>query len=549
MDFMPVGDIINEKISFFIPYYQRGYKWEEHQVKALLDDFWNFCEKVEYEKDENYKYYSLQPLVVVKMDEKRYKVVDGQQRLTTIYIILKAFKNYLEEEKDKYTFEIDYERGSKELLKNIEKEADEFNLDYCYMKNAYNTVFEWIEEKGLQEQDVLDLRNIIVRNSRKINGVDRKNNIRFIWYEIDEKDEFDVFIRLNIGRIPLTNTELIKSFLLQRESSLQKRLEFSKEWDEVEYTLENDEFFGFLSAKDFSTRMEVAFQVLLNKTEYKEYELYEAFIKKYKDFSLEEIWDEVRKVFYLLKFWYEDREFYHLIGYLISVGVNINKIFVLYSESENKKDFKNKLKELIKRNLNIKVEEIETLSYLEKEKVHKVLLLFNVLSLINSTKDVYVKFSFDKFKREKWSIEHITPQTDKIKEQDFNKIKEELKKLNLNLNFDLEFDEFRKNIEKEFSDFTDTEEKHNIQNLTLLPRSLNSSLKNNFFPVKRNYIVQKDKDGEFVPIATKNLFLKYYSDAVKNDSLLKWSKDDGKRYVEAIKNTLGKFLEGDENGN
>ena len=226
MKFMPIGDIINQKISFFIPYYQRGYKWEAHQVKTLLDDFWQFFLKT-LEGNNDYKYYCLQPLVIVKINNNLYKVIDGQQRLTTIYIILKVFKDYLEESKNRYRFEINYERDSKELLENIDNINCKNSLDCCYMKEAYNAVFEWIETNSISFQDIEEFRLLIVKNSRISNNKDINKNIRFIWYEIDEKDEFDVFIRLNIGKIPLTNTELIKSFLIQKETDSQKRFDLS----------------------------------------------------------------------------------------------------------------------------------------------------------------------------------------------------------------------------------------------------------------------------------------------------------------------------------
>ena len=68
---------------FSIPPYQRGYRWTSNEVKALLNDlseFWASDEKV----------YCLQPLVVQALGNGKYNVVDGQQRLTTLAIILHA---------------------------------------------------------------------------------------------------------------------------------------------------------------------------------------------------------------------------------------------------------------------------------------------------------------------------------------------------------------------------------------------------------------------------------------------------------------------------
>jgi uncharacterized protein with ParB-like and HNH nuclease domain len=81
--------------SFTIPHYQRGYRWEEQEVTELLDDLWAF------QKDkESGDFYCLQPIVLRKNEQGSYDVLDGQQRLTTIYLIL----IYLEEGRKEYGY-------------------------------------------------------------------------------------------------------------------------------------------------------------------------------------------------------------------------------------------------------------------------------------------------------------------------------------------------------------------------------------------------------------------------------------------------------------
>ena len=92
-----VGDLLGMK--FLIPSYQRGYRWTEKQVKDLLNDVNEFEPRKIPDSDEE-TWYCLQPLVVKRIDENDsrlpkdnktnwYEVIDGQQRLTTIFIILK----------------------------------------------------------------------------------------------------------------------------------------------------------------------------------------------------------------------------------------------------------------------------------------------------------------------------------------------------------------------------------------------------------------------------------------------------------------------------
>ena len=91
--------------TFYIPSYQRGYRWTEDNVQKLLEDLENFGKN---EKNHNIDY-CLQPLMVKKcVDNKNnesYELIDGQQRLTTLKLIL----DELFEEKNKYVLEYEIE--------------------------------------------------------------------------------------------------------------------------------------------------------------------------------------------------------------------------------------------------------------------------------------------------------------------------------------------------------------------------------------------------------------------------------------------------------
>ena len=144
-----VSELIGMK--FFIPSYQRGYRWTEQQVKDLLNDVNEFIQ------NKNSDFYSLQPLVVKKrwpdkaleqIKEKasieeiedyinncEWEVIDGQQRLTTIYIIL----NYLNTE----LYDIDYQTREKfgsflETIKNRDFTFDDINNAFSNFINEGN---------------------------------------------------------------------------------------------------------------------------------------------------------------------------------------------------------------------------------------------------------------------------------------------------------------------------------------------------------------------------------------------------------------------------
>ena len=77
---LSVGDIAGD---FFVPSYQRGYRWGQQEVSQLLDDLRESCGTTYY----------LQPLVVKGRDDGSWELVDGQQRLTTLYLIFSYLKN------------------------------------------------------------------------------------------------------------------------------------------------------------------------------------------------------------------------------------------------------------------------------------------------------------------------------------------------------------------------------------------------------------------------------------------------------------------------
>ena len=102
IEVMAVSQLLNMK--FFVPSYQRGYRWTEQEVRDLLEDINAFG----YKKKDEGEFYCLQPLVIRAMNEQEkqanelevsdtwYEVIDGQQRLTTIYLILSTMKEAIE---------------------------------------------------------------------------------------------------------------------------------------------------------------------------------------------------------------------------------------------------------------------------------------------------------------------------------------------------------------------------------------------------------------------------------------------------------------------
>ena len=93
-----------------------------------------------------------------------------------------------------------------------------------------------------------------------------------------------------------------------------------------------------------------------------------------------------------------------------------------------------------------------------------------------------------------------------------------------------------------FNNYMDSgEDADEISNLALLDEKTNRSYKNAVFPLKRKYIIELDKTGGFVPICTKNAFLKYFSDYPPKISF--WTQDDREKYKQDLIRVLSPYME------
>ena len=387
-----IHQFLNSDTEFFIPSFQRGYRWDEEQVDDLLNDIWDFFNTPHKQDGE---FYCLQP-IIVKKDAEKYRLIDGQQRITTIYLLLSYFKLYMEEsEYEKFTIEYDTRVDSKKFLEKIRDidSIDESNVDYYYMSRAYLYIKKYFKNNPSRKMNFFNtLTDINIKDEKDI-----ANNIRVIWYEISsDEDEIEVFTRINSGKIPLTNAELIKAlFLNSKNFSTTKKdlqqIEISKEWDEIEYTLQNNELWSFISKEqDFPTRIEIIFELLADKKSDDKYATYRYFTKQK---NLIDIWskndENIKKIYLSLKYWFEDRKLYHLIGFLISTEIKSLKEIYDDFKDKTKTEFVKSLYKDIKKLIDL--ENIEELEYgKDSAKITNILLLFNIATILNN-QDSYIR--------------------------------------------------------------------------------------------------------------------------------------------------------------
>lgn len=543
---------INElqEMSFFIPSYQRGYRWRKKEVTDLLDDISEFTPK-EIEDSDDKTWYCLQPIVVRRNSEEQYEVIDGQQRLTTIYLILYYLNQRLAEAYREKLFDLNYQTRTNvhSFLSELKKdEINEDNIDYYFISSAYTTICNWFNRKNF------DINNFQSKF---------KFNTKVIWYESNEDNPIAIFTRINIGKIPLTNAELIKALFLNssnfEKSRLDKirlkQLEISTEWDRIEHALQDDMLWYFINEDSVSTnRIELIFDLMnTNNDEEDNYSTFRFFNEKFKNKNKETIeqnWLEVKNYFQRFQEWFNERELYHKIGFLIAEGETITRL-VSESENKTKTEFKEYLNDSIKEKL--KGVNLGDLQYGDK-KIKTVLLLYNIQTMLNNKQDNSL-FPFALFKRDKWDIEHITSVKDKVpdsKQQKENWLNDAKNYIEDNVllseisdyQIDDTFDEVYEKIVAHFNQHLKDDDINDISNLTLLDSETNRGYKNAVFPMKRMTIITREKEGTFIPLCTKNAFLKYFSEYPPKMSF--WTQEDREKYFKDMEEILKIYLPSQE---
>ena len=573
-----VGEVSGE---FVIPSYQRGYRWEPKQVRTLLED-------IRYSDG---KPYCLQPVVVRKRDDGKYELIDGQQRLTTIYLLLKYIKEKFKTGIDiKYSLSYDIREGSAEFLKNMSEEHADDYIDFRFMYDAYKTIDEWfmgLKEEGIDPSAAAD--TLWLYFNKKLNqgfgsSTGTGGNVRFIWYEVqnvEDKDAISLFTRLNLGRIPLTNAELVKAlFLCRKEDNVEAekwQQEIALQWDTIERELHDEDFWNFLTRErsdNYSSRIDLIFRFMVPEDE-RTQDPYSTFYYFNTKKDLQEYWKEVLKYYYRLKEWYKKSNLYHKIGYLVASGhMTMDEIVAAttYPVELRKSEIEQMLDKQIKESINFKVPYGELRYDTAKgyASISRLLLLFNVVSVMNKEG---ARFPFKVYNTKEWSLEHIHPQHPEemkndrklwrewvenhlISIQDLNEESDESKRKKEALLGDMNtfltipeasltaemFNTLSSRIVSALSYEGSVDLTHSLSNMALLDKSQNSALSNSVFDVKRRQIIDLDRRGEYIPYCTRMVFLKYYTEHADEKQMIYWSEDDRRAYLVAMNRELKPYL-------
>ena len=352
---------------FFIPSYQRGYRWTKTQIFDLCNDLLEYALKPNKNPQ---AFYSLQPLIIrkakhlVKGNEmETYEVIDGQQRLTSVYILYRFLMNFkgfksdedLKQRKRVEMYNIYYETrpNDYEIIKKIGyetiKQCEIKDIDIAHVINAYNYINQWLYNNKDLEHDCAESTFTLFSNetfdpdvvvdklfkllNNSIGTTEPEGNVQFIWYEIDAgKDAIQEFLSENKGKIKLTDTEKIRALFMQRKGSGTApdsvQLSIAKDWELIENTLHRNDFWSFISndTKKEDGRINLIFKYIYDRDCVdKSYEgddklfryYYGLFSNRSKsNNTIINEWDKVMEAYRMLQNWYRNPRIYNLVGLL-----------------------------------------------------------------------------------------------------------------------------------------------------------------------------------------------------------------------------------------
>lgn len=641
--------------NYFIPDYQRGYRWEKEHVNKLLHGLTVFFRN---RKPNAGNFYCLQPIVVKKLTDTKktefelpnpnedwYEVIDGQQRLTTIRIILAIMKNLERRWSDEYSFNIHYRtrpalgaifdklsvkdtaNGSEAIFEGIDLSHPD--IDTYHVRQTAQTILDFFPPTGNNNINEKFFTGEFEQYFLNDGNDSDSKAVKVIWYELTDNEEDsaeELFERINEKCIKLNNAELVRALFLsdqaeyktdetllkglddtlrvkieERESN-RKQSHIITQWDVIEQHLHDPSFWAFINqdgeGASYDCRIEYLFDLVARKDKFEGDSLFTLLElerrSKLGSDGLWELWRTVERYAATLSAWSRNRNLFHKIGFIVLYSGRQALIDLLEKSTtlpkkakEGEESFESVIDGMIKDIVAIGNDRtLEQLDYYkDSEAIKKLLTLYNVESTRLKTTESF--FPFDRFKEKihsgnGWSLEHIHAQNSEL--IDKNKREKWVEFIELNLrtlrNMKRRFQEgqydpqstidtleaqlqqartenFSYNdvvilyeaVVHYFNRFVAEEKRavdlHSISNLALLSAEMNSSAGKSVFEVKRQLIIEKDAAGEYIPVCTRRVFLKYYNSGDEDFTTAQqffWGKEDQRNYAQDITTTLSPYL-------
>lgn len=586
--------------TYKVPEYQRGYKWSTKQINQLLQDISSF----ELQNDDDH-FYCLQNITLYPSADNAdiLHIVDGQQRLTTIYLLF-CYLDLQDSVRDKFSYAV--RKSSDCFLQMLHQNQSEF-IDDIISSEDFEGFCEKLDE-DFDHQDIFYMYSAIKCfhnyfsdniNHKEVFKNKFINHVKLIVNEIHSGiKEQELFMNLNTGKVPLDGADLVRAIIITKVAKEQmeyfdsnsvkdivrineKRTKIGWELDQLNQWWSQpkvrDYFAPFLKV-EIDPLETIAFNQEINPINFL-YRLWaETKIEPKQKIKLEQferykikafqLYNEILLIHRTLQDWFQHRETYHYLGFLASNERNFrfSKYYNLWNlDGQNRKNFLKSLKDEMQKVIFGKDEKyllIEQIIDFDSEnktdwytmdELEKMLVLLDVIQISKNKELPFL--SPLHFKKNKEDKEHIYPCTPKnIKELDesadgYKSIVEYLRKTNL----DEKLFPYTEEIWKSFAEaekqkiLLELENKihgltpiNSIGNLVLLHLSINRGFGNDYYSDKRASVVFNMHEGEYVRQHTLNVFVKGRRNA---SDLNNWTFTDIKNNAIEISERVMNFFE------
>lgn len=544
--------------KYSIPPYQRGYKWDTKDIERLLKDIYEFSPNEDLDL-----FYCLQNITLVEsLDSKTFNVVDGQQRLTTLTVIL----SYLDE----------FELINEKLQYNVRQETENFLKEYIFKSSKLKNIQDWnqlleiagYKEKDYDYQDIFYLFNAyktiqawFEANPNSVSAMKDKilNHVKLIVNLPKNIEEQELFENLNGKRVPLDGADLIRALIITRVAKKEvgdlddsikqnvlineRRVKIGLMLDRINLWWADDNkknyFHQFTKESKASDENTISFNDVTYPINY----LYKLYVLAYGEgvldmefFEKKVIEDgfleELQLLQRTMENWYNDKVLYHLILFTSIYAreksedfptLNFKELLKQWKELY-RKDFIRFLKkriantevfdDLIKQSERSK-EENEKTAFSENWYDKKLVMVSTLLDIISILSSNSAYLPARHFKVYKEDLEHIFPQTpvgdrikDKVKQTQI--LKEYLEIINQSLSEEEKIYIDDCDINWNDQNWKDSIKSHindkikkvipvnSLGNMCVLHESVNRGYGNDFFLEKRIDIMRKSQDGYFI---------------------------------------------------
>ena len=544
--------------KYSIPPYQRGYKWDTKDIERLLKDIYEFSPNEDLDL-----FYCLQNITLVEsLDSKTFNVVDGQQRLTTLTVIL----SYLDE----------FELINEKLQYNVRQETENFLKEYIFKSSKLKNIQDWnqlleiagYKEKDYDYQDIFYLFNAyktiqawFEANPNSVSAMKDKilNHVKLIVNLPKNIEEQELFENLNGKRVPLDGADLIRALIITRVAKKEvgdlddsikqnvlineRRVKIGLMLDRINlwWADDNKKNYFHQFTKEFKASDENS--ISFNDVTYPINYLYKLYVLAYGEgvldmefFEKKVIEDgfleELQLLQRTMENWYNDKVLYHLILFTSIYAreksedfptLNFKELLKQWKELY-RKDFIRFLKkriantevfdDLIKQSERSK-EENEKTAFSENWYDKKLVMVSTLLDIISILSSNSAYLPARHFKVYKEDLEHIFPQTpvgdrikDKVKQTQI--LKEYLEIINQSLSEEEKIYIDDCDINWNDQNWKDSIKSHindkikkvipvnSLGNMCVLHESVNRGYGNDFFLEKRIDIMRKSQDGYFI---------------------------------------------------